>query len=1399
MLAGLRELKDLDMFGNKISVIVVPHNHSLLSKLEILNLGYNDISYLPDELDQLRSLRVLKVRNNFLSKVPMRVCDMDLKSIEVSSNPISVPPLETCERGIGSMKRYYQQVRLEDQSKNRTVEESHRRGDRGKGKKDSKKKYSGFMKNLTLSKSPAAGIKKQSSSPSVLPSSASAIPLTQTKANLTVGAKQPETPDDIPREAIVKATPATEWSDEHGVIATDADVTDIMVDKPQEITVNDTLKVIFVGMAMVGKTSMIKRLIEGRNAVIPTLDERTVGVDIYAWDPKQDKRFEHIDSRIQFEDKELAQTCGDVDVKFSVWDFAGQHVYHATHELFFSSNALYVLVWDMGATNKDTLKRKPSHLDEQGDFKLSYDSESDNEGDERDGEDRSSDGFCAEEDARRADRALERDIDEKIQFWVDCIQSSAPGAAILPVASHADYFESNGGQTEAKRRCNMLKDRLNRHEQQRIQGIQRRLQEYKDQNRAGDPAAHRLRNLLCPAARPKLVFGEGAEDCVVRVSGTQYSGFDLLTEKIVNIATGRYRGRWMYPIFHGHVGTRIPRMRLQVRDAVRGMRDRFKVVEWGYFINKIRESFNLSSVEDISDALHFLTSIGELSYFGSVMAMNNSRVGKCNMEVEEKAMLDNSAGVEPDMEHAQEKMADEDDDDLDDEAVLSMDETSITAPGTEDGSLSTVEDFMASGLSQFVFLNPRWLVAAVACILRHDLDREIKETRRVLEGKQPLDRAGSFQEASLNCPVITADDAMMLWQAKKITKKAAERAQAHSNNMTVTPFEFLQLLLIRFGVFVPIDLSIEKALLGGKEYARLVDSIKGSSSKETDLPPEDVTVELTNEELALKAKFFFLPSLLGPGEPSEVWTYKNSESWKTTLCHSVLFPDGVPPGLMERLTASVLSSVYAVSSRQTETPGNASSDSATYEGRLTVREVLCWRTAFFLKLGTVVVGEDGSQRESIVEIFCHLAERESHLCVGSDYMAVGTRRIIVSGRGQVGDGGRKIWKGGYLLVCKCVTRVMEGYGGLEYEIQAFCPDCLAKKSVSEASWWEFTTIRAAVRNAEPTLRCQHHGHVVDTRFVAGPVDSLQKQRETIPASPEPDPVSVQEMLGAVVLVGLWDGKSRKVIRAGSGVIVDRKRGLIVTAGHTLMNIWGDNKYPFGENYYGLPQGKVVIGVIPEHEDVRSKKKGMAVFRYFAKIVAKDSSFEKGECQLDACVLRITTKMENDVGGNGEECGDQPEIILLNNEKAFREENLKVLKISANECELDDQVRILGFNQGGEGLLGPGESLNRFVDFARGYVCKKFVSSGEKEAQPIVMPGRTAGRDFFNPREEIAVICPTIGGHSGGPCVNQQGEVIGILSRADPADSQRCYLSPASEWKPLIKLAKKSDRNWTGGL
>ena len=345
-----------------------------------------------------------------------------------------------------------------------------------------------------------------------------------------------------------------------------------------------------------------------------------------------------------------------------------------------------------------------------------------------------------------------------------------------------------------------------------------------------------------------------------------------------------------------------------------------------------------------------------------------------------------------------------------DELVFDDEESCSISPvdGTQKFLSDTYVDHCADpnippdshGLSEFIFLNPRWLVAAVACILRHDLTREIYEVRRSLrhteypEGLDNVSLGGeSYNEMELktdvNYPVITAQDACLLWEAKRFTKKAAERALQYSNNRSVTPFDFLQRLLVRFGVFVPIDLSIEKACLGGRDYSRYCEY-------------SEYPEVATNMVKASQApKFFFLPSLLGPGEPSEIWTYKTVESWKTTICHSILFPDGVPPGLMERITASVLSDLYANSS------GNDS------DRQLRIKETLCWRSAFFLKLGKGIVDSTtGAVKESIVEIFATLVDQDSPFCVASGSMGVGMRRLVFSGKGQAGNMGSKIWKGG---------------------------------------------------------------------------------------------------------------------------------------------------------------------------------------------------------------------------------------------------------------------------------------------------------------------------------------------------------------------------------------------------
>ena len=406
MLEGLPELKHLNIYGNKVAEVIISDNPRLLSKLETLDLGFNNLERLPDNLNQLKALQTLKVGSNCLEKVPMQVCDMDLKTIDVSCNPVTEPPVETCDRGIGYMRLYWRSIKIEEQSKQRkSVAEAQKKLRRQARKRDGHTALDSPSTRRIVS---TGSVSVPTSSVSACPSSLSGLSVDSLSDPYVKPANSTPMKHSVLEPPPLSAPPAAGLNAvDSGVVgticeevATDSvnSLEDVSFDR---VTVNDTLKVIFLGMAMVGKTSMIKRLIEGRDAVVPTNDQRTIGVDIYNWDPKKDARFEHIDSRIEFQDTELAKACGDVNVKFSVWDFAGQHVYHATHQLFFSSRALYVLVWDMGATNTKTVSRKTSKPH-------------DSSGDESDNSNYGSD-LEAELEEKRADRALEHDIDDKVQ------------------------------------------------------------------------------------------------------------------------------------------------------------------------------------------------------------------------------------------------------------------------------------------------------------------------------------------------------------------------------------------------------------------------------------------------------------------------------------------------------------------------------------------------------------------------------------------------------------------------------------------------------------------------------------------------------------------------------------------------------------------------------------------------------------------------------------------------------------------------------------------------------------------------------------------------------------------------------------------------------------------------
>ena len=78
-------------------------------------------------------------------------------------------------------------------------------------------------------------------------------------------------------------------------------------------------KLLLVGQGSVGKTSLIKRLIDNQfNPHQPQTD----GLSVRDWSV-------HVNSK---------------DVRLNVWDFGGQEIYHATHQFFLTKRSLYLLV-----------------------------------------------------------------------------------------------------------------------------------------------------------------------------------------------------------------------------------------------------------------------------------------------------------------------------------------------------------------------------------------------------------------------------------------------------------------------------------------------------------------------------------------------------------------------------------------------------------------------------------------------------------------------------------------------------------------------------------------------------------------------------------------------------------------------------------------------------------------------------------------------------------------------------------------------------------------------------------------------------------------------------------------------------------------------------------------------
>lgn len=249
------------------------------------------------------SLKTLKCMNNLIEIVSAAICEkMDLRVLDVSSNPLVQPPLETCKRGLHSMRRYYQCLKLEEVAgmtepavqpspqnkcllkKFRACEKSRVKMRKGKGlaKKafpsslcrsssrtvSEPNQLSAQLADSTFGETTPPFIPRQEQIPPIRSVSFSLAKRSsevvkhrrsldsslESKESLrhgnSIALKQP------PRESHDLDGSARSASDAEIAFAEDLQLVDLNQSEkaPDEITVNDTLKVIFVGMALSGKT-----------------------------------------------------------------------------------------------------------------------------------------------------------------------------------------------------------------------------------------------------------------------------------------------------------------------------------------------------------------------------------------------------------------------------------------------------------------------------------------------------------------------------------------------------------------------------------------------------------------------------------------------------------------------------------------------------------------------------------------------------------------------------------------------------------------------------------------------------------------------------------------------------------------------------------------------------------------------------------------------------------------------------------------------------------------------------------------------------------------------------------------------------------------------------------------